>query len=246
MAQRPSLSACLLAACLLSASALSFAQSASGVVSELSIATNQDTRPSVQAAEKVLVQAYGKLGIHIKFFPLPTKRTFMVADEGGLDGLAMRLYNDGQGGMEKVDVPIGMEEGVVYTAGKHFEVHGYESLRPYLVGYVRGIPILDAKLKDFRTETAPNLESVFRKLAAGRTDVVIESRSSMCMVKKLGLDSIFSLEPGLGPVYGYHYLHKSHHELIPKLEEVLRQMQSDGSIKRIQDETLRDYLAACK
>jgi hypothetical protein len=36
-------------------------------------------------------------------------------------------------------------------------------------------------------ELAPNLEALFRKLALGRTDVVVESRFNGCLVKQLGL-----------------------------------------------------------
>jgi polar amino acid transport system substrate-binding protein len=177
---------------------------------------------------------------------MPTRRILMTADVGELDGIALRLLDDGKGDMEKVNVPVATEEVVVYSAGKRFAVHGYESLRPYLVGYLIGTPILENNLAGMRTDPAPNLDSLFRMLAAGRTDVAVESRFSLCAAKKLGLSTVFPLEPSLGELPAYHFIHKSHHDLAPKLEEALRQMQREGIIKRIQDETLRDYMKTCE
>jgi ABC-type amino acid transport substrate-binding protein len=94
-------------------------------------------------------------------------------------------------------------------------------------------------------ELAPNLEALFRKLALGRTDVVVESRFNGCLVKQLGLQKAVLLQPSLEVLPAYHFLHSRHAALVPRITAVLRKMESDGSIKKIQATALREYLAQC-
>ncbi len=44
---------------------------------------------------------------------------------------------------------------------------------------------------------------------------------------------------------GYHFIHKRFGSLIPRLEAVLLTMEADGTIRRIQEETLREFIALC-
>jgi hypothetical protein len=96
-----------------------------------------------------------------------------------------------------------------------------------------------------RVETASSLESLFKKLDAGRTDLVIESRSSYCMLKSWKLNRITILEPSLEKILGYHWLSKRHADLLPKLAEVLATMKQDGTLKRIQDVATEDFNQHC-
>jgi polar amino acid transport system substrate-binding protein len=212
---------------------------------ELKIATQDSVRPSSIMAERILTLAYQRLGVRVNFIPLPNRRALQMAGDSGADGISFRLIDDGKANLQKIGVPITYEDAVVFTAGKQFEVAGFASLKPYLIGFVSGIPYLEAKLQGMQTDVAPNLESLFRKLEAGRTDIAIDSRFSLCTVKKLGLNKITILEPSLEKRLGYHFIHKRYRALIPRLKTVLHSMEADGTIKRIQDETMRDFLARC-
>ena len=46
------------------------------------------------------------------------------------------------------------------------------------------------------------------------------------------------LKPALASFAVFHYLHKKHQDLVPKLSAVLKQMQSDKSIEDIQKSVL--------
>ncbi len=214
-------------------------------VEELRIATQQSSRPSTMMAERILTLAYQKLGMRVSFVLLPNRPTLRAAETNSVDGISFRLVDEGRADMQKISVPVAYEDAVIFTVNRQFEVAGFASLKPYVTGYVGGIHALEIMLQGMQTDVAPNLESLFRKLDAGRTDIAIESRFSLCTAKKLGLNRITILEPSLEKRPGYHFIHKRHQALIPRLEAVLHNMQADGTIKRIQDEAVRDFNADC-
>ncbi|MFZ6741757.1 substrate-binding periplasmic protein [Undibacterium sp. JH2W] len=212
----------------------------------LDISLPDVNRPSIMAAQKVLSMAYGQLGIKLNFIATPAARTMNMWNAGKLDAVAAKVIDSGLPDSIKVNIPIAYEEAVVFATKKTFTVDGFDSLKPYVVGYVNGVTYLDERLRNVpQKETAPNLESLFRKLEAGRTDVAVDSRFSFCLVRKLGLNHIRILEPSLEKRLGYHFLHIRHQQLVPALEEVLRNMERDGSIKKIQEEVMQEYMEQC-
>ncbi|MBI3285689.1 MAG: transporter substrate-binding domain-containing protein [Burkholderiales bacterium] len=203
-------------------------------------------RPSTEIARRILTQAYGRLGIPINFFAAPAARGLSMWNNGEIDAVGARLLDSGLPDAIKIPVPIVYEEGVVYTVKRRFKVAGYDSLKPYTVGYIANIAYLKDKLKVVPHQiTAPNLESLFRMLAAGRTEVAVDSRYAQCTAKKLGLNEIAILEPAVDAGLGYHYLHARRQSLAAPLERVLRAMEKDGTLKKIQDETMREFMAQC-
>lgn len=212
----------------------------------LDIAVPDTNRPSTTSAQRVLSKAYEQLGIKVNFIALPGARALNMWNAGKLDAIAAKIIDSGLPDSMKVGVPVAFEEAVVFAARKNFTVDGFDSLKPYVVGYVSGVAYLDERLKNVaQKELAPNLESLFRKLEAGRTDVAIDSRFSFCLVRKLGLNHIRILEPSLEKRLGYHFVHIRHQHLVPALETVLRNMEKDGSIKKIQEEVMQEYMEQC-
>ncbi len=203
-------------------------------------------RPSTAAAQKILLIAYAQMGIKANFIAMPAARAMSMWSAGKLDAFSAKIIDSGLPDSVKSSVPIILEEAVVFTSRKNFTVDGYDSLKPYLVGYVNGVTYFEDRLKNVpQKETAPNLESLFRKLDAGRTDVAVDSRFAFCLVQKLGLNHIRILEPSLERRPGYHFLHSRHQHLLSKLDDILQAMEKDGSIKRIQEEVMQEYMTQC-
>lgn len=210
------------------------------------ISTSEARRPSSLMAEKILTLAYARLGISIHFVAVPAARSLLMWNANELDGIAVRIIDIGYVDSIKLNTEIAYEDGVVFTNRKRFQVDGYASLKPYVVGYIAGIPFLEDRLKDIpHKEPAPSIESLFRKLNAGRTDIVVDSRSSLCIAKNLAYSNISILEPSLEKRVGYHYLHQRHKELALALERVLLGMEKDGTIKKIQDKVVHDFFENC-
>jgi polar amino acid transport system substrate-binding protein len=149
------------------------------------------------------------------------------------------------GDLQKIATPIAYEELVVFSVNKRFKVAGYRSLQPYSIGYLLGSRIFEEKLKGMSVDTAPNLESLFNKLQAGRTDIAVDSRASFCRARKLGLTKVTILEPSLEKLLANHWVSRRHAALIPRLEAVLKKMKQDGAIKKIQEGAWKDFTAQC-
>ena len=212
----------------------------------LDISLSDVNRPSTAMAKKVLSKAYEQLGIKLNFIATPAVRAVSMWNAGRLDAVSAKVIDTGLPDSIKIEIPVIYEEAVAFAVKKNITVDGFDSLKPYIVGYVSGIAYFEDRLRNvMQKETAPGLESLFRKLDAGRTDIAIDSRFSFCLVRKLGLNRIHILEPSLEKRLGYHFVHVRHRHLVPALEAVLRNMEKDGSIKKIQEEVMQEYMEQC-
>ncbi|MFZ6735178.1 substrate-binding periplasmic protein [Undibacterium sp. Ji42W] len=226
--------------------ALTLAQTKNREERRLDISLSDINRPSTVMAQRVLSKAYEQLGIKVNFITTPAARAVSMWNAGRLDGVAAKVIDTGLPDSIKVEIPVVYEEAVAFATKKNFAVDGFDSLKPYVVGYVSGITYLEDRLRNVaHKETAPGLESLFRKLDAGRTDVAVDSRFSFCLVRKLGLNNIHIIEPSLEKRLGYHFLHTRHQQIASALEPVLRNMEKDGSIKKIQEEVMQEFMEQC-
>lgn len=204
---------------------------------EINISTLVGTDPATAMAEQIMREAYRRLGISLVLHRLPGERTLVQANEGKMDGELYRKL-----GMEReypnlVIIPVALQtyEIVIFSRGTSFVVNGWESLRPYTLGFVRGIKIVQENTHGMKIEAVTTMPQAFEKMMMGRTDLVLGNRiSGMAVIKALNLDGITVLEPPLASFPVYHYVHKKHEALVPELTRVLRQMQADKTIERLQ------------
>lgn len=203
----------------------------------LAAVTDVETRIS----EDVLRAAYAKLGIAISTTELPAARALALSNDGTLDGEVNRIE-----GMEKsypnlirVPVAISQVDGVAFTKGLNFPVSGWESLRPYRLGTRIGLKFAEQGTAGMNVERVASVEQSFAKLAAGRVDVVVETRlSGLWQVKAAGLQGITVLEPPLIRRQLFHYLHKKHAHLVPRITAVLEKMQADGQLQALRKQSI--------
>lgn len=64
----------------------------------------------------------------------------------------------------------------------------------------------------------------------------------MVQVNKLGLDSIRILSPPLERLPLYHYLHEKHKDLVPKVDEIIRDMAESGELDDLREEFIKTLL----
>jgi hypothetical protein len=204
-----------------------------------------DSAPNSRAAQQILREAYKKLDIEIEIKILPNSRTVSLLELNELDGLVYRVANVPLYDLSKINVPILFEEIHAFTVDHPIEIESYLSLKPYSIGFFAGSRIFEDRLKGMRVDTAPSEESLLRKLAMGRTQMAVSTRSSFCRAKKLGLPSIRILEPALEKILGYHWLSDRHQHLYPKIERVLKTMEKNGRIKQINEEMWKSFDEEC-
>ncbi|MBY0573538.1 MAG: transporter substrate-binding domain-containing protein, partial [Undibacterium sp.] len=138
-------------------------------------------------------------------------------------------------------IPLLTYEIVVFSRGTEFNVQNWNSLRPFSIGFVKGIKVLEQNTVGMRIETAASLRLAFLKMMLGRSDIVLANRlSGIFTLKQLNNTEIKILNPPLVRFPVYHYLHRKHAALLPQLEAVLSQMQKEKRIEQIQTEVIAE------
>lgn len=203
----------------------------------LQVSTLLEEDPATSIAERVVTEAYRRLGLSVQVRHLPGERSLRSANNGDTDGELYRKL-----GMERdypnlviVPVPLLTYEIVIFTQGTHFVVNGWDSLRPYTIGYVKSIKIVEQNTQGMRVEVAATLRQAFLKMTLGRSDVVVANKASgLAILKELNLPDVKVLTPPLATFPVFHYLHKKHVALVPQLTVMLQQMQKDKTIDALQ------------
>lgn len=191
----------------------------------------------------VLTEAYRRLGHTLTQVSYPLERALLMANAGETDGDMVRA----QVGLEqqypnlrRIPTAIAHDEFVAYGRSKKITIKGWESLAPYRLSGLR-IKKLQQLGPDYDISFVKNFDAGFEMLRAGRVDFVVMMRGTRCLVSQRGfLDAILQ-EPGIESVPFYHYLNVRHTKLAKELDDTLRTMQKDGSLKRIQSEVLRNW-----
>jgi len=197
---------------------------------------------------EILKVVYGRLKIPIELVDLPAKRALMDSSQGALDGEAQRNINVQKQypALIMVRPAINYIEPSVFSKKHRFEVKGWDSIKGYTVGIVRGVGTSEDGTKGMKRVTAvTTLDQLMLLLAADRIDVAVsDSFSGLVVVKKLRLeDRIKVLTPPLQKSEVYHFLHEKHRDLVPKVERVLREMHASGELEQLRTQIMQRYLA---
>ncbi|MDE1460684.1 substrate-binding periplasmic protein [Spartinivicinus poritis] len=194
---------------------------------QLTIATLADKDLThVRVMEKILTDAYGLLDIPIELKIMPNKRSLLASNSGRVDGEAGRIA-----GMEKeypnlVMVPefLYSLNVLVYSKKHHFTVAGWESLRPYRIGVLRGAKYAEIGSKGMDTLIVSYGTQLFQALDAGRIDVAVLHESGNLSLS--GVKGVNVLQPPLQKIIIYHYLHKKHQSLVPMINCAIRKVKN--------------------
>ncbi|MFZ6874383.1 substrate-binding periplasmic protein [Undibacterium sp. Di27W] len=210
----------------------------------LQISTLIEKDPATSVAEKIMEAAYRKLGMSFNIHYLPGERSLRSANNGEMDAELYRKL-----GMERdypnliiVPVPLLTYEIVIFTYGTNFVVTGWESLRPYTIGFVKGIKIIEQNTLGMKLEAAPTMRQAFQKMLLGRSDIVVANRiSGLATLNELKQSDITVLMPPLATFPVFHYVNKKHEAMVPALTAVLQKMQKDKTIENIQNTVLAEW-----
>lgn len=199
-------------------------------------------------AQHVLTEAYARIGKRAVFQGYPIKRSLTIADNGVTDGELARVagLHNRYSNLIQISVPISYDQAIVYSKKYAFKVEGWQSLKPYKINYNNGFIYAEQKTKGMDVEVVTTVEQGLQKLNAGRSDLFIGLLGEQCLIKKLNLPDIKSLNPPLDTQNLFHYLHKRHKDLALKLEAVLLQMQESGELKAIQVQARQYFFNQCE
>ena len=192
--------------------------------------------------DRLLKEAFRRLGHRLKVIKLPAERALLNANSGLDDGDAFRI-----GGLEKsypnlISVPESLYtiSFVGFTKKNNVSLNGWKSLRPFSVGIITGWKIFEQKsslMEQFATAT--NADKLFKILVHNRVDLVLYSKlPGQFYIRKNKLDGIRILQPPLKKVDMFLYLNKKHKGLVSKISRVLRAMKADRTYQEIIDPML--------
>lgn len=205
--------------------------------------------PDQYVGGEMLRAVYAKLSIRLEFEDVPGKRALALSSAGEVDGEIQRIgtLSRDYPTLIQVTPAINYIEPAVFTTKLRFDVAGWNSIRDYNIGIVRGVGSSEAGTRDMARVTATtSLENMIQMLDADRFDVMVTDLfSGLVAVRKLNLQArIYPLSPPLERIHIYHYLHERHRDLVPKVGKVIAQMEASGELAALREVLVKQVLSA--
>lgn len=195
--------------------------------------------------ERILVEAYDSIGCDAKILRVPAERALVMSNSGKVDGEAARVpvIETKNANLIRVPTPLYTNTVVAYTKRLSRDmIKGWEDFEPYKIGMVIGYKFIEKKTAGMDRTVVTCYEKLFAMLAGGRVDVVVvEYFDSLPSLKSYRMDRIKMLEPALAYNPMYHYLHKKHADLVPKIDAALKRMHEQGRMEGIMREMLEEF-----
>jgi len=203
--------------------------------------------PDQYVGGEMLRTVYAKLNIKLEFVDVPGKRALALSSAGEVDGEIQRIgtLSREYPTLLQVTPAINYIEPAVFTTKLHFVVDGWNSIRDYRIGIVRGVGSSEAGTRGMDRVTATTgLENMITMLDADRFDVMVTDLfSGLVAVRKLNLQArIYTLSPPLERIRIFHYLHESHRDLVPKVGQVIAQMEASGELAALRAALVKQVL----
>ncbi|MGT2501101.1 substrate-binding periplasmic protein [Bradyrhizobium guangxiense] len=203
--------------------------------------------PDQYVGGELLRAVYAKLNIRLEFEDVPGKRALALSSAGEVDGEIQRIgtLSRDYPTLIQVTPAINYIEPAVFATKLRFEVAGWDSIRDYSIGIVRGVGSSEAGTRGMARVTATTgLDNMVRMLDADRFDVMVTDLfSGLVAVRKLNMQArIYPLSPPLERIHIYHYLHERHRDLVPKVGKVIAEMEASGELAALREALVKQVL----
>lgn len=187
-------------------------------------------------SEVITRKAYKRIGIDVEIQKYPGERALRLANSGNVDGEVQRINGIAANYTNLIQVfpAINYIEGTVFSLQKNFQVKGWDSLQPYKIGYIRGIKFAERNTKNMDSIAVSDYTRLFEMLRKKRFDIIVSPRTNgLYQLKQQGIDDIQELKPAIMRFDLFHYLHKKHIKLVPKISAVFAEMEKRGELEEI-------------
>lgn len=189
----------------------------------------------------VHTEIFKRLGIKVEFRDYPPKRAGIETDAGNADGQPGRIY---QYAAEHPNL-IRVEEAIFSLNFSVFAVqpsipqlNGWDSLKGYRVGYIRGIRVAESNLSksvgNIKLSDVTEPVQGLKQLISGRTDLFVDEEAGILTLLKTSefKDSKIRVAGVMQSEPMYPYLHKKHAALAPKMTGIIKVMKAEGLIEQ--------------
>ena len=190
--------------------------------------------------KRILTEAYSRIGYDVKVQGVPAERALVMSNQGEVDGEAARVpvIEVACPNLIRVPTPLYLNRVVIFSRVGDIDLSsGWGALYPYRVGVVRGYKFVDKMTASMDRVVAPDYWHLFTLLENGRLDVAVsEYFEALPTLKAMRPHNFQIVLPPLAYKPMYHYLHKRHADLVPRIDKVLREMRREGRMQAIQRE----------
>ncbi|GMQ89555.1 MAG: transporter substrate-binding domain-containing protein [Gammaproteobacteria bacterium] len=190
-------------------------------------------------------ELFRRMDMEAEVIALPSERALLNANAGIEDGNIARTRGIEKKYTNLVRVPgkVVDFEFMVFTEKADFPVTGWDSLKPYDVGFITGWKILEKNVTGTRSTTrVRSRKQLFALLDNRRVDIVLHDRWGGLWWLQQHPGNIHYLEPPVATRELFLYLNKKHENLVPLAASTLAAMKQDGEYQRIFDLTLKPLL----
>lgn len=187
--------------------------------------------------DRIVTEAFRRLGLEVKLVQLPSERALQNADQGIDDGNYVRiaglsaLYPN----LLMVPEPMSSFPCVAFTRDPGLKALAWTDLSGPQVAYVLGWKLVELNVPAIRTlQSVRDQEALFVLLDKGRARIVLaDLHTGREIIRRKGYRNMRALLPPLADPPMFLYLHKRHADLVPRLAEILRDMRRDGTLQRL-------------
>ena len=186
-------------------------------------AEHQEYNP---VAAQILAKAYQQAGYRIK----PSKKE-NISHDGFL--ISQRDARKEYGDYIRIPVAIVKVRLLAYTQQRNEGTRYEYGLLGNRVAVVKGSRFAERYMEGLVSHQSDSAEGAFNRLRKNRVDIVLipelEAMSARNKVK-----GVVALSPAVKEVTMYHYVHKKHKHIVPKIKRALAKMERKDQISGIQ------------
>jgi len=190
----------------------------------------------VEMAVIMLQEVYDPLNIDIEVKYYPPARSIVMANKGEVDGELARMVNMEKEFTNLIPVPVAFYSlnYHAYSTRVFFKPKGWQSLKPFHIGFTTGNKIMHQKLATYKVTNTAKLQQLWNLLQFGRLDVVVATHlEGLAKLSRGDNPHVTMLEPAIASVPFYHYLFKKHQALVPELVKSINKMKKQGRFRQL-------------
>ncbi|XHS77794.1 hypothetical protein ACFJGW_19070 [Burkholderiaceae bacterium UC74_6] len=193
----------------------------------------------------LLREAYARLGLKLQEVDVPAERALRMSNDGSLDGEALRVEGLEQIYPNLIRVPVAVLATSVeaIAVDPSIRVSKWEDLRSLSLCIPHGIKAIELRTAGMRTYAVNSSQQIIKMLQIKRCQVGVIASPTWVDYESLDWTGI-RFAGRLEAVPLYHYLHKRHAKLVPRIANALEQMRKQGAIARMQRATDDEAAAA--
>ncbi len=210
------------------------------------------TKESRQGAwlELIYTEVFNRMNMNLSYEGYPAARASIMSDSGEVDGEIHRVvsYGNSHPNMIRVEENHFSLNFSAFSFDDSIRLDGWESLKEtdYKVEYRRGVALTAIELsKVVRPENLSEITNILfalKKVQGGKVDIYIDVES---VVEDILVENSYLTESGLKNVgimesiTVHCFLNKKNADLVPKIDEILRQMKEEGLIDKYKEKTFK-------